>query len=391
MAEFDMYSQSSASSNPEDSDIKQLVLDNQARIEKIFSQITEHITFQKNVNSMFYKIVEGFQKDVAEFRSQQSFQDTDNGKRHADDSSFAEQIADLKKRVSGDESSEAAKLMRMMQKIESLENRLKNDEMHDDDLAKKLESAKSAISYALECKTTVLEKDIRRLSGNVLPLKSKLSSYETHLKSIMESEKLDVTELAKRFESLSSLVEDISNALEDDRSESSKRIDSVKKNVYSIKNQLVKHQDKVAEQLQTDFSGKLKDLRVQLSSVQKSLPNIKTKLSIHEEKLLSLESGEKADVLDVTGRLNDIQKTLSSIFNELDREEKKTNEKFKSLRRRISASKVEIEGKIRVNVSDLDSRIKIITKTIPAIQDELGMHDKELKDLIACENLDIQK
>ncbi|NOQ38220.1 hypothetical protein GQ472_05005, partial [archaeon] len=391
MAEFDMYSQSSASSSPEDTDIKQLVLENQARIEKIFSQITEHIIFQKNVNSMFYKIVEGFQKDVAEFRSQQSFQDTDSGKRNADDSSLAEQIADLKKRVSGDESSEAAKLMRMMQKIESFENRLKNDEMRDDDLEKKLKNAKSAISYALECKTTVLEKDIRRLSGNVLPLKSKLSSYETHLKSIMESEKLDVTELAKRFESLSSLVEDIANSLEGEKSESSKRIDSVKKNVYSIKNQLVKHQDKVAEQLQTDFSGKLKDLRLQLSSVQKSLPSIKTKLSMHEKKLLSLESGEKADVLDVTGRLDDIQKTLSSILNELDREEKKTNERFKSLRRRISASKVEIEGKIRVNVSDLDSRIKIITKTIPAIHDELGMHDKELKDLIACENLDIQK
>ncbi len=310
-----MYSQSSASSNPEDSDIKQLVLDNQARIEKIFSQITEHINSQKNVNSMLYKIVEGFQKDVAELRSLQPSGDTDSVKMNADDSSLAEQIADLKKRVSEDESSEAAKLMRMMQKIESFENRLKDDEMHDDALAKKLESAKSAITNALECKTTVLEKDIRRLSGNMLPLKSKLGSYETHLKSIMESEKLDVTELAKRFESLSSLVEDIANTFEGERSESSKIIESVKKNVFSIKNQLVRHQDKVSEQLKTDFTGKLKDLRFQLGSVKKSLPNIKTKLSMHEKKLSSLESGEKADVLEVTGRLDDIQKTLSSILN----------------------------------------------------------------------------
>ncbi|MCK5042933.1 MAG: hypothetical protein KAR51_02810, partial [Candidatus Aenigmarchaeota archaeon] len=90
-------------------------------------------------------------------------------------------------------------------------------------------------------------------------------------------------------------------------------------------------------------------------------------------------------------RLNDIQKTLSSILDELDREERKTNERFKSLRKRISVSKTEAERKMRSNVSDLDSRIKIITKTIPAIQDELGIHDKELKDLIDCENLDIQK
>ncbi|MCK4808776.1 MAG: hypothetical protein KAS90_04090, partial [Candidatus Aenigmarchaeota archaeon] len=317
MAEFDMYSQSSASSNPEDSDIKQLVLDNQARIEKIFSQITEHMSSQKNVNSMIYKVIEGFQKDVAEFRRLQPSQDTDGGKRHDDDSSLAEKIADLKKRISEDEHNEAAKLLRMMQKIESFENRLKDDELRDDDLEKKLKNAKSAITDALECKTIVLEKDIRRLSANVLPLKSKLSSYETQLKSIMESEKLDVTELAKRFESLSSLVEDIANTLEGEKSESSKRIDSVKKNVSSIKNQLVKHQDKVAELMETDFSSKLKDLRVQLSSVQKSLPNIKIKISMHEKKLLSLESGEKADVLEVTGRLNDIQKTLSSILNEL--------------------------------------------------------------------------
>ncbi|MEA2004168.1 MAG: hypothetical protein U9O53_04375, partial [archaeon] len=80
-----------------------------------------------------------------------------------------------------------------------------------------------------------------------------------------------------------------------------------------------------------------------------------------------------------------------SLSNELDKDERYTRTRMKSLRERISLSKSDVEKKMRENVSSIISQINAVSTRIPELQGELDMHDKELKDLIDCETLDVRK
>ncbi|MEA2004186.1 MAG: hypothetical protein U9O53_04490, partial [archaeon] len=338
MAELEPYSRPADSSGTDDSDVKQIVLENKTRIGRMISRLSEHIESQKNVNLMLYKVIEGFQKDMASVKMP-------------------------KKTVSGEGSD--LKSRRMMQRIESFENRLKNDEMHDDDLAKNINKLRSAITDALEFKTTVLEKDIHRVSADMVPIKGRLSTYEKELHKLMNSEKLDVTELAKRFDLLSKDVSALASGLEGSRSESSKMIGSVREKVSSIRENLDKHQVEIAAKLDTKMNDNLKTVRKQLGYVQKSIPHMKSSISLHNRKLSSLESKELADIGKVTGRMDEMQKILQSLSNELDKDERYTRTRMKSLRERISLSKSDVEKKMRENVSSIISQINAVSTRIP--------------------------
>ncbi len=391
MLQQGISSGSSGSSEDGRDDINQLIYKNQARIEEMLSRFSEHVDSQTNVNSMFFKLLEEFQKDLHDFKEHGAVKGDIHTEHRPealpDDSRFAE----LKEHLTEDEKTQALKLRRVVQKIETLENRLKDDEHHDEALEKRVAKLKEDAANALDCKTTILSKDVLRLSGNILPMKNRLSNYEKGIKNLIESEKLDVTALAGKFDSLAHDLEALSKSLDGERGETSKRVKALKRSISSIRVHLDKHHDALAEELHSKLNEKIHDFRKELDPVKKALPRIKSKISVHEKMMSRMEVSEKADILHVTEDISALQKSFLSVSKDLDREEKLTVRRIKVLRHTIVSSRADTEKRMKSSVIDILAKIDIINRTIPDMQEMLGSHDRDLKDLIATESLDVQK